>query len=296
MDLVALTTSYKAEQDPKKKFDILRKILLLSVEKKDPQLNFWLQEILKYKLPEVSPSSIVNCPRCNKMMVKSKIVKVPPRAEFNYYSCDNCGVERVVAYLTPYSKGVVHLRDISMYDDIDRLKKFVDSHYEIELKQVLQKISDESNNPAVKTFAQYKLATIIKNSDPIQSEKLFELSLPYYSSLKTDDNPELEEILQNLIVLNIQHKNPQRAVTLADQLYQHAEKRGNFRLIVFSKINKAIALEMMENYEESVDLYTDAMNISEENNYPDLFDQASLRLQQLLEKVRKKDEAEKFRQ
>jgi hypothetical protein len=144
MDLQNLISFYKTETDLNKKFEVLRKILVLSLEKKDPNLNFWIREILKYKPQEIPLSSLITCSHCKKMMKKTKTVKVPPRAEFNYFNCENCKIDRVVAYLTPYSKGLVHLQDRSIYTDLDQLRKFIDAHYDSESRPILEKISIQS--------------------------------------------------------------------------------------------------------------------------------------------------------
>lgn len=292
MDLSALAAQYRAETDSKKKFELLRSLVAKSASERDPGLGAWIQEIISFKPVEVPLASLTTCPKCGKMMVKSKILKVPPRAEFWFLSCEACGVQRVTAYLNPYSKGMVHLVDVSMYEDMDELKRFIDAKYEVELQPLLMKIAGQTKDPAIKAFCEYKVASLLKTKDPKESERLFESARGYYSSLKVVANPELDDILANLMVMAINRKDFGRALVLSDQLSARAQSSNDHRLLISSRINKAVALELMEKFEESAETYVDAMNLAEEHGHPDLFDQASTFLERLLEHVKARDEKE----
>jgi hypothetical protein len=290
MGLSELVAQYKAETDSKKKFDILRKILAQSIQENDPNFTTWLQQMLAYKPQEVPIGTLSTCSQCGGLLTKSKILKIPPRAEFWYFTCEKCGIERTVAFLSPYSKGVVHLQDVSMYEDFDQLKKFIDSHYDVELKTLLEGVIQRAKDPQIKAYSQYRLASLLKKTDPDASQRWFESALPFYASAAKVWNDEFVDTLHNLIVFAIAKKDAQRAIALTDQLAEHAKATKNPRLLISSMINKAIALEVVEKFEESAEAYADAMNLAEEKNVSDLFDEASSRLQNLLERVKDKDE------
>lgn len=289
MELQKLEKEYQTEANPEKRLQLLKRILVLAVESNDPKLVQWLQELIKLNPTLQEPANLLRCPKCDLILKKKKTVDIYPRAQIEYYTCPQCYFLRIWIYPSIYSKKVLVLEDTDVTENLDRLKNLIDEMKKIEeterIFDLLVKTS-KSSDAQIRAFSHQKLGEIYLEMNKIdQALEQLQLALNIYNRDKSHYLPEVTAVLQKLIYLNLSQDAAAKALPLIDELEQISDKIDDKRMFVGCKINRGVALESLKEYETAMEFYTEAMNLAEENDFSDLFDEASEHAQLLLEKV-----------
>ena len=280
--------SYNKEKDPQKRLKIAKRLFLESLRTDTKSIPRWLNELCAMKPQEESLQELAVCPKCGQFMSKVEEFNIPPRARVLYYKCKACMILRAVGYLSMASRNVVELETVDIKEDKHSLEeevKFMLAEGRTdETVTLLEAVIKANEKPETTLFSSKKLIDILLE------QSNYEKAIPSLEGLikmirTSGDKGELSNFLQIYSAVLLIQEKASEALEVLSELMKIATELDDPHLKASTNLNIGVAMELLGEYDKAMDYYTAGLELSEEHEFDELFDDASQKINSLVEKM-----------